>query len=458
MNERRIPNDLFRQARERLRSPSGAPRPISRQELAEAVNAHLWQQHDIRESLDEHDIGRIERGETRWPGKWRRAGLRAVLGANSDADLGIYFHRTNPRSPDQRTPVDVTEPASGPLDQALAGPAAPVPVPTESAADAAAPSGLMDRLELRRQRLFHVISADAVDRVSVDQWEETVHRHGCATRSHPPRQMLQELDTDLEELVRALAGRQNLSTLRPLTCITAQMAGLMFLTLIKLDEPVRARAWARTARMAADEAGSPALLSWVLAQEAYVCFYAGRLVEAVEVASHAQAVAHRRASAGVALAAALEARASAALGRPGRARAALQSAEDTLDRLDPEDLVASAFGYNEAQLRFHEGNTLTYLGDVKAAERAHERALQLYPAEDFLDRTLVLLDQASCLVVAGDARAGVAHATCAISDLDDQQRDGLVTRRARQLLESLSSQQAALKPALELRDLLARCH
>jgi tetratricopeptide (TPR) repeat protein len=340
----------------------------------------------------------------------------------------------------------------------LAGPAAPDLVSAGPPAGTTPPSGLMDRLEVRRQRLGHVLGADAVTRVSVDQWEETVHRHGCATRSHPPRQMLQELDADLEELVRALAGRHNPSTLRPLTRITAQMAGLMFLTLIKLDEPAPARAWVRTARMAADEAGSPALLSWMLAQEAYVCFYAGRLVEAVEVASHAQAVAHRRASAGFALAAALGARASAALGRPGRARAALRSAEDTLDRLDPADLAASAFGYNEAQLRFHEGNALTYLGDVKAAERPHERALQRYPVEDFLDRTLVLLDQASCLVDAGDARAAVGHATRAVSGLDEQQRDGLVTRRARQLLESLPAQQGALRPARQLRDLLAQWH
>lgn len=54
----------------------------------------LYREHGVKEKLDQDDIGRIERGRTRWPGKWRRVGLRAVLGVASDAELGLYFHRT----------------------------------------------------------------------------------------------------------------------------------------------------------------------------------------------------------------------------------------------------------------------------------------------------------------------------------------------------------------------------
>jgi hypothetical protein len=87
------PNDLFRQARRRIPSPSGAPRPMSRQELAETVNTHLWRQHRISENLSAEDIGRIERGQTRWPRKWRRVGCRAVLGATCDTDLILHSAR-----------------------------------------------------------------------------------------------------------------------------------------------------------------------------------------------------------------------------------------------------------------------------------------------------------------------------------------------------------------------------
>src|SRR5690606_23968836 len=68
---------------QRLPSPSGAPRSMSRQELADAVNAYLYREHGVKDKLNQDHIGKIERGYTRWPGKWRRLGLRAVLGAAS---------------------------------------------------------------------------------------------------------------------------------------------------------------------------------------------------------------------------------------------------------------------------------------------------------------------------------------------------------------------------------------
>jgi hypothetical protein len=42
---KRMPNDLIRQARLALRSPSGSGRPMSRQELAEAVNAWVYERN-----------------------------------------------------------------------------------------------------------------------------------------------------------------------------------------------------------------------------------------------------------------------------------------------------------------------------------------------------------------------------------------------------------------------------
>ncbi|QSB14183.1 hypothetical protein JQS43_22085 [Natronosporangium hydrolyticum] len=87
------PNGLFRSARERLPSPSGAPRPMSRRELADAVNTLLWEKEGIKEHLSQDDIGKVENGRVRWPRKARRLGFRAVLRARTDADLGFYFYR-----------------------------------------------------------------------------------------------------------------------------------------------------------------------------------------------------------------------------------------------------------------------------------------------------------------------------------------------------------------------------
>ena len=81
-------------AREARPSPSGAPGLcMSRRELAEAANAYLWKVHQHRENVTEHDIGRYERGEVRWPRHWRRLALRGVLGAGRYIDLGFYPNR-----------------------------------------------------------------------------------------------------------------------------------------------------------------------------------------------------------------------------------------------------------------------------------------------------------------------------------------------------------------------------
>lgn len=89
--EPRDPNTRLRDARLRLRSPSG--RAMSRQELAEAVNGYLWNTHSRRAALDGNYVGKLERGRHRWPQAIYREAFRAVLGAGTDAEIGFYINR-----------------------------------------------------------------------------------------------------------------------------------------------------------------------------------------------------------------------------------------------------------------------------------------------------------------------------------------------------------------------------
>jgi tetratricopeptide (TPR) repeat protein len=156
----------------------------------------------------------------------------------------------------------------------------------------------------------------------------------------------------------------------------------------------------------------------------------------------------------VPLAAALEARALGVLGAARDARGALDRAEAAVSRLEPDALVPSAFGYNEAQLRFHEGNTLTHLRDTRAAWAAQDQALQLYPERDHLDRSLVELDRATCLAHDGDAASALGHATQTLVRLTDDERSGLILLRARQVLDGLPRHQRALPQGCELEEIL----
>lgn len=309
-------------------------------------------------------------------------------------------------------------------------------------------------LETLRRGLNETISERTITPASLDDWEQTVFRYGQATRNRAPIVLLGDLSADLAHLQEALERCRSASALRRLTRTTAQMAGLMCLTLIKMDERTAFRRWARTARLAAHEAGDPLTHSWVRAQEAYGHYYSGDLIEAVEVAQHAQALSGQLPSVGAVLAAALEARAQAAQGHRQETRAALDYAETCLSHLDANAIGTSAFDYNEAQLRFHEGNAFTHLHDTSAAWRAQEMALDLCPASDYMDRTMTTLDRANCLVYDGDVSGAVAVMVEATTPLTNQQRQGIIATRVRDTITALPAQHQALPAVRDLYDLL----
>ena len=100
------PNTLLTEARRQRNSPLRAGQPMSRAELADAVNVALHQLYPRRDLtahyVDHRWVGKLERGEHRWPSRERRVALRHVLGAGTDAALGLY----SPRRTDGRPTSD----------------------------------------------------------------------------------------------------------------------------------------------------------------------------------------------------------------------------------------------------------------------------------------------------------------------------------------------------------------
>jgi len=88
-----IKNDQLRAARHRTESPSQPGECLSRQELAELANAYIWDHHQKRVETDGNYLGKLERGVIRWPGRYYREALRAILGVSADSQLGF----SNPR-------------------------------------------------------------------------------------------------------------------------------------------------------------------------------------------------------------------------------------------------------------------------------------------------------------------------------------------------------------------------
>ncbi|MGH3629622.1 MAG: helix-turn-helix domain-containing protein, partial [Sciscionella sp.] len=84
------PNHVLRAARAATTSPRVPGAAMSREELAEAVNAWLEINAGRRGALDERTVRRYEQGQVRWPGRDYRAAFAAVLGTDS-----LGFHPTN---------------------------------------------------------------------------------------------------------------------------------------------------------------------------------------------------------------------------------------------------------------------------------------------------------------------------------------------------------------------------
>ncbi|WP_051451492.1 helix-turn-helix domain-containing protein [Actinospica robiniae] len=386
----------------------------TQQQLADAVRTEVLRATGQHCAVDSAWVGRLERGAIKWPGAQYRAALRTVLGGATDAVLGLAGSRTVIGSAKA-----AIEPAAGHFEQ------------------------------LRRS-LVGSVSDGALSNMVIDDFEQMVVRYGLLSRDHPAGLLLEDLTADLAQVQSLIERPRALSTAFALTRLAANMCGLICLTLVKLDRRPEFRRWARVARVAARETGDSATVSWVLAQEAYGHYYADDLEEALAAARDAQSATTGGRGVGAVLAAALEARILGTQGNRQGCVRAIGLAEERLGMLPADQVNDSAFGYDEGQLRFHEGNAYTRLGDTAAAWLAQQRALELTGAADYMDQALTRLDRATCLVADGDTATGLAYAADTMSALEDQQRAGIISLRGKQLLATLESSQGRKLPAAAL--------
>jgi tetratricopeptide (TPR) repeat protein len=86
-------NRELQAAREATPSVRYPGRALTRAELAELVARHVWEHHGVEAPIDRKYLGRLERGEVRWPNARYRRALREILGVPTDLALG--FHSAN---------------------------------------------------------------------------------------------------------------------------------------------------------------------------------------------------------------------------------------------------------------------------------------------------------------------------------------------------------------------------
>jgi len=90
--EKKKRNWRFTRARKRLESLRD-PGAMSREEFADECNKWLASKSIPDKTITANTIAKIEQGKVTWPGLWRRRAYRAITGATTDAELGLYDKR-----------------------------------------------------------------------------------------------------------------------------------------------------------------------------------------------------------------------------------------------------------------------------------------------------------------------------------------------------------------------------
>jgi transcriptional regulator with XRE-family HTH domain len=279
---------------------------------------------------------------------------------------------------------------------------------------------------------------DAASRARKDDWDRIAYEWSRELLVAPDRQaLLPGLAADLKRLGVNGGPQRAIAQLSSYVAMIATSGG---------DVALAQRWWLR-ARRAADAQGDSHLTAYVAGQHAVHAHYGGAPAQALALADDALA-ATSAPCAGRMHALSASAKALAVLGRKREARAALNAAEATFERL-PRDITRekiSVGGWAEERLH-HTRSYVAAFGGVGDGEHARDAALTLYSPAAWRGPAQIELHRA-----AAEADAGYAAATLAALS-DAQQSDRSVRWTAMRVLDACERKSVA--GVAELREALA---
>ncbi|GAA1272875.1 hypothetical protein GCM10009609_39960 [Pseudonocardia aurantiaca] len=238
-------NFELRALRESHPSPTFAGEPMSRSELAEAVNAELWRATGRRFALDAHTLARYERGAVRWPNAAYRSALRAVLGASNDAELGFM--------PTRR------------------GASASAENPVRAAVEAAEESAELDRRDFARAGFAALVTGVNVGQRDPLDYDEELRGLQAIDVNRGPEEPIINVATLLRSItndLRTSRGTDRAALLR-VAARAAEFAGFLHRD---LGEPDRSLFWHDRAMDWAQENHDQPMQAYVLLRKAQAAY------------------------------------------------------------------------------------------------------------------------------------------------------------------------------------------
>lgn len=366
-------NELLAEARARTESPGAPGQSMTRRELADAVNDHVFRATGKRGAVDERHVGKWERGETTWPRKHYRAALRAVLNVATDAELGF--------STPHRAPDDESVNRKQFLSSALV-------VTTGVILANAAPT---------ESELAEVMAGSTANYRRLES-------------SMPSDRLAPVVDAHLNLVAGVVRDRLRTSSgFRALS----EVAGLSaWLAADRGDDAAARRRYVEAIRHA-ERTHHPLLVSYMTASLGHYAVEMGDARAGLTLLRTAasQLSADAPDSAGAWMSSLL-AVAYAAGGDRANAMGALRRAERLVDRQRGEPQWPWVFAFDAAKAARYQASALTRLGDYRAARVAFESADSALTAEK--PRALAKVEHAQVLARCGDVEGGCALAAAAL--------------------------------------------
>jgi tetratricopeptide (TPR) repeat protein len=269
---------------------------------------------------------------------------------------------------------------------------------------------------------------------ALDHAERTVSHIHMNFAKDPPAELLPFVNDHLRWVIGRLKVGQPIAHRRRLCSIVGHLAGQRAWLMFDLRRADEAVFWYRTALEAAQEAGDDSLAAWLLGGWSVVAFEAGDACEALELLDGAGRCATRTDHAPVAgWVDALKARAHAAVGDAGAARAALARVrQHTWLVADDTFRHGMDAGHGELNVDYYEGGSLLALGHVTAARDAFTAALATQTDGRLKGRAVITLQVALTYAQENDLDRAVELAASAWAIPADQ-RIGPIADRVRQL-------------------------
>lgn len=387
------PNSLLRAAREAINSRRVPGECMSRSELAEEVNRHLYTATGKHYDLDRHQVSRYERGEVRWPSSAYRAGFRAVLGAKTDRDLG-FTPRKHCTEPSPAATTDLSATAWHPAEVVTVAEeltSRDVTLSRREAlgtATAAAGAVLTEPLRGWLAPLNYRFPGNSViTEAELASWQDITSQLQTWSKSPAGRFTRKAVLAQLNELTDRLRDIGDGPNTQPAFLVGAELARIAASMSWDSGLHLAAQRYYSLAVQFAKVGGDATFAASTLAAFARHCFDLGQPGDGLELVQLAQYGARRAASPRLrSLLATREAWAYAQTGSVQPFRRAARLAEDHFAEDDPNGVDQNAHGLDVAELYGVLGARWRDLSVTSAQPQ------QARHAQDYIGRALVLRD------------------------------------------------------------------